>query len=71
MFVKVHTDAFNDSQHPYDPHAYAGGKMKTGRVLDYSKAQNRQLCRRYLSKMDKMGRRERSFGDATEPLAEV
>ena len=49
----------------------AGGKIETGRVLDYSKAENRQLCRLYLSMMDKMGRREKSFGDASEPLAEI
>jgi hypothetical protein len=49
----------------------AGGKIETGRVLDYSKAENRQLCRLYLSMMNAMGRREPSFGDATEPLAEV
>jgi hypothetical protein len=49
----------------------AGGKMETGRVLDYSKAENRQLCRLYLSMMEKMGVREKSFGDASEPLAEV
>jgi hypothetical protein len=49
----------------------AGGKMETGRVLDYSKAENRQLCRLYLSMMEKMGRREKTFGDATDPLAEV
>jgi hypothetical protein len=49
----------------------AGGKMETGRVLDYSKAENRQMCRLYMSLMEKMGVREKSFGDATEPLAEV
>ena len=49
----------------------AGGKMETGRVLDYSKAENRQMCRLYLSLMEKMGVREKSFGDASEPLAEA
>ncbi len=49
----------------------AGGKMETGRVLDYSKAENRQMCRLYMSLMEKMGVREKSFGDASEPLAEV
>jgi hypothetical protein len=49
----------------------AGGRLESGRVLDYSKAENRQLCRLYLSMMEKMGRREKTFGDATEPLAEV
>jgi hypothetical protein len=49
----------------------AGGRLESGRVLDYSKAENRQLCRLYLSMMEKMGRREKTFGDATAPLAEV
>jgi hypothetical protein len=49
----------------------AGGKLDTGRVLDYSKAENRQMCRLYMSLMDKMGVRERSFGDASEPLADL
>jgi len=49
----------------------AGGRLQSGRVLDYSKAENRQLCRLYLSMMDKMGRREKTFGDATEPLADA
>ncbi len=49
----------------------AGGKIETGRVLDYSKAENRQMCRLYLSLMEKMGVREKNFGDASEPLAEV
>jgi hypothetical protein len=48
-----------------------GGKIKTGRVLDYSSKPNRQMCRLYLSMMDKMNVRLDKFGDATEPLAEV
>jgi Protein of unknown function (DUF1552) len=49
----------------------AGGKIKTGRVLDYKDKSNRQMCRLYLSLMDKMGVRPGTFGDAAEPLAEV
>jgi len=49
----------------------AGGQINSGRVLDYSKAENRQLCRLYLSMMQTMGLREQTFGDATEPLSEV
>jgi hypothetical protein len=49
----------------------AGGKIETGRALDYSKAENRQMCRLYMSLMEKMGVREKNFGDASEPLAEV
>ena len=48
-----------------------GGKIQTGRVLDYRGHPNRQMCRLYLSMMDKMGVHLDKFGDATEPLAEV
>ena len=48
-----------------------GGRIETGKVLDYRQAENRQICRLYLSMMDKMGVRPGSFGDATEPLREV
>lgn len=49
----------------------AGGRIETGRVLDYSGKPDRQMCRLYLSLMEKMGVREKTFGDATAPLAEV
>ncbi len=48
-----------------------GGKIETGKVLDYRKDSNRQMCRLYLSMMDKMDVRPDRFGDATEPLREV
>ena len=48
-----------------------GGKIQTGRVLDYRGQPNRQMCRLYLSMMDKMNVRPGKFGDATEALAEV
>jgi hypothetical protein len=40
-------------------------------VLDYRDQPNRQMCRLYLSMMDKAGLPLERFGDATEPLAEV
>src|SRR6185436_2849797 len=46
-----------------------GGRIQTGRVLDYREQPNRQMCRLYLSLMDKMNVRPGTFGDATEPLA--
>ena len=49
----------------------AGGRLESGRVLDYSKAEQRQMCRLYLSMLDKMGVPQKAFGDATELLAEV
>jgi hypothetical protein len=48
-----------------------GGKIKSGRVLDYRDKPNRQMCRLYLSMMDKMNVQTKHFGDATERLAEV
>jgi uncharacterized protein DUF1552 len=48
-----------------------GGKIKSGRVLDYRDKPNRQMCRLYLSMMDKMNVQVKQFGDATERLAEV
>lgn len=48
-----------------------GGKIKTGRVLNYREQPNRQMCRLYLSMMDKMDVKLDKFGDATEKLAEV
>jgi hypothetical protein len=49
----------------------AGGRIETGRVLDYTGQPDRQMCRLYLSLMEKMGVHEQTFGDATAPLAEV
>lgn len=48
-----------------------GGKIKGGRVLDYLDKPNRQMCRLYLSMMDKVGIRPTNFGDASGPLEEV
>ena len=49
----------------------AGGQIKGGQNLDYSGESNRQMCRLYLSLMDKMGVKLDQFGDATERLSEV
>ena len=49
----------------------AGGRIKTGRVLDYMEKPNRKMCSLYLSMMDKMGLHLDKFGDSTERLAEV
>ena len=61
----------DNSQLPAVVLGRAGGRMETGRVVDYSGKPDRQMCRLYLSLMEKMGVRERSFGDATAPLDEV
>jgi hypothetical protein len=48
-----------------------GGRIRTGRILDYQGNPNRQMCRLFLSMMDKMDVHMDKFGDATEPLNEV
>src|SRR5438094_1984224 len=49
----------------------AGGRIKGGRVLDYKEKPERQMCRLYLSMMEKMNVRLPKFGDATTWLEEV
>jgi hypothetical protein len=48
----------------------AGGAMKTGRVIDYSKNGNddRRACSMYLSIMERMGVKLDRFGDSAKPL---
>ncbi len=48
-----------------------GGRIRGGRVLDYLEKPERQMCRLYLSMMDKMEVRMPQFGDAKTPLEEV
>jgi hypothetical protein len=50
-----------------------GGKLQTGRILDYQDRgnENRKLCSLYLSLMNRMGDPSTSFGDAEKPLADV
>ncbi len=49
----------------------AGGKLETGRILDYRNQENRQMCRLFLTMMDKMDVHLNEFGDAKEPLSEA
>jgi hypothetical protein len=50
-----------------------GGKLTTGRVLDYTGRgdDNRKLCSLYLSLMKRMGVKAERFGDATKELADL
>jgi len=48
-----------------------GGRIHGGRVLDYTGKSERQMCRLYLSMMDKMNVRLPKFGDATRALEEI
>ena len=65
------TGSHDASQLPVMLLGKAGGQLAGGRVLDYREETNRQMCRLYLSMMDKMGVHLDSFGDATERLTEV
>ncbi len=49
----------------------AGGRIQAGRVLDYSGKPERQMCRLFLSMLDKVNVKLPKFGDATSPLEEV
>jgi hypothetical protein len=48
-----------------------GGRIHGGRVLDYKDKPDRQLCRLFLSMLDKMDQRPGTFGDAKQMLEEV
>jgi len=65
------TGSHDASQLPVVLVGGGGGKIRGGQNLDYLGKSNRQMCRLYLSMMDKMGVELDRFGDATEPLAEV
>ena len=49
----------------------AGGRLETGRVLDFSGKENRKMCSLFLSLMDKFDVRLDRFGDSAERLAEI
>ena len=65
------TGNHNNDQLPVILLGGGGGRIKGGRVLDYTGKPDRQMCRLYLSMMDKMNVRLPKFGDATLPLEEV
>jgi hypothetical protein len=50
-----------------------GGKLASGRVLDYRERgdENRKLCSLYLSLMNRLGVKAERFGDASAPLSEL
>ncbi len=61
----------NNDQLPVILLGGAGGQLDGGRALDYSGESERQLCRLFLSMMDKLNVRLETFGDATSRLEEV
>ncbi len=48
-----------------------GGTIKGGRLLDYSKEENRKLCRLHMALMDRMGARIDHFGDADKAITDL
>ncbi|MCA9191664.1 MAG: DUF1552 domain-containing protein [Planctomycetales bacterium] len=48
-----------------------GGRIRGGRVLDYSNSADRQMCRLYLNLMHNTGLDMQTFGDATQALPEL
>ena len=65
------TGNHNNDQLPVVLLGGAGGRIQGGRVLDYTGKPERQMCRLFLSMMDKMNVRLPQFGDATKALEEV
>jgi len=49
----------------------AGGRLETGRILDYLEKPNRKMCSLYLSMLDKFGIHLEKLGDSDQRLAEV
>jgi len=65
------TGNHNNDQLPIVVVGRGGGRIETGKVLNYREQPNRQMCRLFMSLMDKMEVRPKQFGDATEALSEV
>lgn len=65
------TGNHNADQLPVVMLGRGGGRIATGKILNYRAQPNRQMCRLYLSMMDKMNHRPKEFGDGKEPLNEV
>lgn len=71
QFISEHWDAHNSNQVPVVLAGGLGGKLATGRTLDYLDAGNdrRKLCSLYLGLVNRMGIELPAFGDASEHLA--
>jgi hypothetical protein len=71
MCSSMMTGSHDASQLPVVVLGRGGGRIETGRILDYRGQPNRQMCRLFLSMLDKAGLHLDKFGDATEPLDQV
>lgn len=65
------TGNHNADQLPVVVLGKGGGRIKTGCSLNYRNQPERQMCRLFLSMMDKMDVHTEKFGDAKQPLDEV
>jgi hypothetical protein len=65
------TGSHDASQLPVVMVGKGGGTIRGGRVLNYRDQPERQMCRLYMSMMNKMGVSVPSFGDAKQPLEEL
>jgi hypothetical protein len=65
------TGSHNNDELPVVMVGRGGGRIDTGRVLNYRDQSQRQMCRLFLSMMDKMEVRPGNFGDANEQLQEI
>lgn len=67
----MHTGGHDATKLPVVILGKGGGKLETGRVLDYLGKPNRKMCSLYLSLMDKFGLKLDKFGDSNERLMEI
>jgi len=65
------TGGHNAEQLPVVIVGGAGGKLRTGRVLDYLGQENRKMCSLYLSLIEKFDVKLDRFGDSDRKLAEI
>ncbi|MCO6454135.1 MAG: DUF1552 domain-containing protein [Pirellulaceae bacterium] len=65
------TGSHNATQLPVVLVGRCGGRLETGRVLDYLGQPDRRMCSLFLSLLDKFDVRLKSFGDSSQRLAEV
>lgn len=65
------TGNHNNDQLPVVMLGRGGGKIKTGRILNYLGKPNRKMCSLYLSLLEKAGVQLKEFGDSKEQLAEI
>ncbi len=65
------TGNHNNDQLPVVLLGRGGGRIASGRCLDYLGKPNRKMCSLYLSLLEKAGAPLDSFGDSREPLAEI